>query len=564
MGSKDAHTVSAGRRKLMVMAGAGALLPLMPGLAGAQSASKLAVSTKGMVTSPHELATKAGLDVLASGGNAIEAAITIASCLSVTYPHFAGFGGDAFMIISDANGRVQTLSGIGQAPQKLPSFSGAIPLRGPMSMMSTAATVDTLGKAWEISRAQFGGSKSWASLLTPAARMARDGFPVSESQRFWQDFRKNDLASLPAIAAGFMPGGAMPQAGQLLRQPQLANSIEMLAERGHRDFYEGKLAARIAAGLKEAGSPLTARDLALTEARIETPLRVNYRGGTLLSHRPPTQGITTLEIMGVLDRFDLSKVKEGSADYYHLLVEAVKQAFIDRPQVADPDFVDVPVNRLLSAAHLDANARKIRLDRALPWPHVFKNGDTVYIGATDSAGNCVSMLATVFFDWGSGVLVGDTGILWHNRGASFSLDPAAPNRLQPGKRPFHTLNPGMYMKDGKPAILYGTQGADGQPQTLSAVLTRLIDYKLDPLTALAKPRFLLGKTFSDTRDSLKLEQDAGQAVFAELARRGHEVSPIAAQSPLAGHPGAIVIDRASGKISGAHDPRSDGRALGLA
>jgi gamma-glutamyltranspeptidase/glutathione hydrolase len=291
---------------------------------------------------------------------------------------------------------------------------------------------------------------------------------------------------------------------------------------------------------------------------------VAYRDGTLLAHHPPTQGITTLEIMGILDRFDLKSIPEGSADYYHVMVEAVKRAFIDRRQVADPAFVDVPSAKLLSAANLDAHAKKIQMARAAPWPYVFQNGDTVYIAATDSQGNSVSMLTTVYYQWGSGVMVGDTGMLWHNRGASFSLDPASPNRLQPSKRPFHTLNPGMYIKQGKPAILYGTQGADGQPQTLAAVLTRLIDYGMDPLTALARPRFLLGKTFSDSRDSLKLERDAGADVFTKLAQRGHEMSPIEAQSQLAGHPGAIVIDHASGRITGAHDPRSDGRAMGLA
>jgi gamma-glutamyltranspeptidase/glutathione hydrolase len=172
------------------------------------------------------------------------------------------------------------------------------------------------------------------------------------------------------------------------------------------------------------------------------------------------------------------------------------------------------------------------------------------------------VLQSIYFDWGSGVVVGDTGILWQNRGAGFSLDPKSPNVLKPGKRPFYTLNPGMALKNGKPHILYGTQGADGQPQTLTVVLTRLLDYGLDPLQALAKPRFLLGKTFSDTRDSLKLEQDAGEEVFAELARRGHEMSPIAANSPLGGQAGAIVIHD-DGRIQGAHDPRSDGRALGV-
>ena len=563
MRDTESRQFIASRRGILKTVGASGLLPFLPSWAGAQGSSKLALSTKGMVTSPHELATEAGLNVLAQGGNAIEAAIAITAALNVTYPHFSSFGGDAFMIISDVNGDVQTISGIGQAPQSLPSYSGSIPVRGPQSMLTSACNVDALGKAFELSQSKFGGKKSWSSLIAPAVAFARDGFPVTESERFWLEFRKTEMAALSGFSS-FMVDGAVPGTGTPFKQPKLAVTLEMLAERGHRDFYEGKLGAIVAKGLKDAGSPITAADLARTQAQIEAPLRVAYRGGTLLAHQPPTQGVTTLEIMGILDRFNLSGIREGSADYYHLLVEAVKYAFIDRRHVADPKFVDVPTERLLSAANLDAHARKIQMDKALPWPHVFKQGDTVYVGATDMAGNCVSMLSTVYFDWGSGVMAGDTGLLWHNRGASFSLDPTSPNRLQPGKRPFHTLNPGMYLKDGKPAILYGTQGADGQPQTLAAVLTRLIDYRLDPLTALAKPRFLLGRTFSDTRDSLKLEKDAGESVFAELARRGHEVSAIPAQSPLAGHPGAIVIDRASGRISGAHDPRSDGRALGLA
>ncbi|WP_293781168.1 gamma-glutamyltransferase, partial [uncultured Oxalicibacterium sp.] len=265
-----------------------------------------------------------------------------------------------------------------------------------------------------------------------------------------------------------------------------------------------------------------------------------------------------------LNRFDLKHYAEGSADYYHVLVEAVKQAFIDRNRyVADPEFVNVPSATLLSADHLKQRAAAIDMQKALAWPHVFKTGDTVYIGAADAYGNAVSMLQTVYFDWGSGVMAGDTGILWHNRGASFSLKQGHPNVLQPGKRPFHTLNPGMCLKNGKPHILYGTQGADGQPQTLTAILTRMIDYGMDPYTALSRPRFLLGKTFSDARDTLKLEQDAGENVFAELARRGHELSPLSAQSPLSGHPGAIVIDESGKRFMGAHDPRSDGRALGV-
>lgn len=539
-------------------------LSAAPGPASAVAApNALARSKSGIVTSPHDLATEAGLEILKQGGNAVEAAIAVGATLSVTYPHFCGLGGDCFMVLSDRDGKVRVLSGAGQAALKPPSYSGAIPVRGPGSMLTAAAAVDTWDQAFDLSRKLLKGKQSWASLFKRPVEYARKGFPVTPSQRFWQNFQADNLKNWPDIQRIFMPTGRIPEVGAKLVQPELANSLEMLATNGGRDFYEGKLAARIAAGLKKAGSPLTLEDLARCRARDETPLRVNYRGGELIGLRPPTQGITTLEIMGILERFDVAKHPEGSADYYHLLVEAVKYAFTDRNRyIADPDFVDVPVNRLLSKANLDTHAQAIDMNKALAWPQVFQTGDTVYVGATDRAGNCVSMLQTVYFDWGSATVAGDTGIIWHNRGASFSLDPKSPNVLAPGKRPFHTLNPGMYLTNGRPHLLYGTQGADGQPQTLAAVLTRLIDYKMDPLTALSRPRFLLGKTFSDSRDSLKLETDAGNDVFAALAARGHAVSPIPAQSPLAGHPGAIRID-GDGTMIGAHDPRSDGRARGL-
>jgi gamma-glutamyltranspeptidase len=520
-------------------------------------------SRHGMVTSPHALASTAGLEVLRAGGNAIEAAIAIGAALAVTCPHFNGLGGDAFWVIGDNNGMLRTLSGIGQAAQKPPAYDRDIPLRGPASTLTTAATVDTWHQAHIISQQCWGGSMTWPALFERAIQYAADGFPVTPSQHFWHTLRAADLHAQPGFARVFAPFGRIPEIGERFVQPALATSLRCIAEHGARDFYEGELAERIARGLAEAGSPLTLADLARTHARDEPPLRVPYRDGELISLRPPTQGVTTLQIMGTLNRFDLGAIKEGSADYYHLLVEAVKVAFADRDRyVSDPDFNDVPVERMLSGATLDAHARSIDPHRARAWPHVFRPGDTVFIGATDREGRSVSLLQTVYFDWGSGVIAGDTGILWHNRGASFSIDPRHHNALKPGKRPFHTLNPGMYLKDGKPCLLFGTQGADGQPQTLAAILTRLIDYGMDPLVALRRPRFLLGKTFSDTRDALKLEEDAGADVFAALASRGHEISAIPPQSPLAGHPGVIRIN-ADHSVSGAHDPRSDGHALGV-
>jgi gamma-glutamyltranspeptidase/glutathione hydrolase len=521
-------------------------------------------SNKGMVTSPHALATQCGVDVLASGGNAIEAAIATVVSLCVTYPHFCGLAGDAFLLISDAQGRVQTISGIGQAASDISGYSGSIPVRGPRSALTSAATVDALGQALSISQREWRGNKSWGELLAPAIVLARDGFAISESERFWLNFRLAEATALPDVYRNYLHEGQVPSADFVRKQPALAQTLEVLAERGPRDFYEGQLAQCIAAGLHAAGSPLTAHDLAQTRARIEPPLTLPYRGGELLAHQPPTQGITTLQIMGILERFDLSRITQGSANHYHLLVEAVKQAFLDRNRyVADPDFVKVPLERMLSAQHLDAGANAIRMNQASPWPHPYQHGDTVYVGAADAAGRSVSMLATVYFDWGSGVLIGDTGMIWHNRGASFSLDPVHPNVLAGGKRPFHTLNPGMYRKDGKVQLLYGTQGADGQPQTLAAVLTRLIDFGMDPMAALAEPRFLLGKTFSDNTDSLKLEEDVAPEAVDDLRQRGHAISLVAPQSPLMGHPGVIAINPVSSGMTGAHDPRSDGLALGL-
>ena len=528
------------------------------------SLKESARSAKGMVTSPHALATRCGVDVLARGGNAIEAAIATVAALCVTYPHFCGLGGDAFLLVSDSQGRVQTISGIGQAAADVRGYAGSIPVRGPRSALTTAATVDALGQALAISQSEWAGTQSWSELLTPAINLARHGFEVSESERFWLNFRLAEAAKLPDIYRTYLHQGQVPPTGFVRKHSALANTLETLAERGPRDFYEGQLARSMAAGLQEAGSPLTARDLAQTLARIEPPLSVPYRGGELLAHQPPTQGVTTLQIMGMLDRFDLAAIAQGSADHYHLLVDAVKQAFLERNRlVADPDFVEVPTAQLLSAAHLSQQANAINLKQALPWPHPYQHGDTVCVGAADAAGNSVSLLATVYFDWGSGVLVGDTGVLWHNRGAAFSMDPAHPNALAAGKRPFHTLNPGMYRKNGRVQLLYGTQGADGQPQTLAAILTRLIDYGMDPMAALAAPRFLLGKTFSDATDSLKLEEDIPADVVAELRHRGHDLSLIARRNPLMGHPGVIAVDPVSGHFAGAHDPRSDGFAQGI-
>jgi gamma-glutamyltranspeptidase/glutathione hydrolase len=517
-----------------------------------------------MVTSPHRLASEAGARVLREGGNALEACIAMGAAIAVVYPHFCGLGGDAVWIVADPDGGRSCFLGIGQAARALPDMSGltTIPLRGPGSALTSACAVDSWGHAQAYSARHWGGRLTLPQLLGDAIGLAQDGFPVTPSQAFWLDFRKAEAPSWPGFAEIFLPGGHAPAIADVFRQPQLGRTLETVAAEGPRAFYEGALASRIAEGLAAAGSPLTKADLAATRTRQEAPASLTYRGIELLAPPPPTQGVTTLAIMGILAHFNLSGFEPGSADHLHLCVEAVKQAFADRDGIADPDITSRTVDALLDPELLRGKAGMINPCQAQPWPHVFRNGDTVFFGATDAAGRSVSVLQSTYFDWGSGVVVGDTGILWQNRGAAFSLDPEHANRLAPAKRPFYTLNPGMGLRAGRPAMIYGTQGADGQPQTLAMLLTRLIDYGQDPKTALSGPRFLLGKTFSDSRDSLKLEADAGEDIFATLDDRGHLLSQLAAKSPIAGQAG-VILRHEDGTVEGSHDPRGDGVAIAV-
>jgi gamma-glutamyltranspeptidase/glutathione hydrolase len=520
---------------------------------------------RAMVTSPSTAASEAGAKVLRDDGTAIEAVVATASVLAVTYPHFCGIGGDAVWMVSDNSGKVQSFLGIGQAAEKggdTITPGTPIPLRGPGSTLTTACTVDSWQHALDHSAKNWGGTKSLSELITPAITLAENGFAISPSQCFWLDFRKEEIANWPGFMDVFTPQGRMPHAGETFHQPHLAQSLKRIAEFGARDFYEGGLADQIIKGLSAVGSPITKADLAKTRTGTVDAVCLDYGDVTLFAPPAPTQGLATLMTMGVLRELGQKDWAEGTADHYHLVVEAIKRAFLKRDQIADPAFTSTNFTPLLDHTGLAADAKDILPTKALDWPHPFRHGDTVFLAAKDANGNCASVLQSTYFDWGSGVVAGDTGIVWQNRGAAFSTDPAHPNAFAPGKLPFYTLNPGMALKGGKPHLLYGTQGADGQPQTLAMLLTRLLDFGLSPLEALTKPRFLLGKTFSDANDSLKLEVDAGDDVFDELAARGHVLRAIEQQSALAGQAGIIRIDE-DGFVDGAHDPRSDGKAIGV-
>jgi gamma-glutamyltranspeptidase len=297
-----------------------------------------------MITSPHAEASACGAAVLAAGGNAVDAVLTTVAALGVTYPHFCGVGGDAFFLIAEARGAVHAVSGIGQAALDCQGYPAhqAIPLRGGRSALTTAGAVDAMAQAYAIGQTlgaqNPGAHRSWADLWAPAIALARDGYALSDSERFWLEFRQPEHQALAGIYAQYADAGN-GSASPLQHRPQLAATLQELANQGPRAFYEGPLAERLAQGLAAAGSPLTTIDLAATRARREAPLRMAYRGGTLLAHPPPTQGLTTLGILGILNRFALTDWEEGSADYYHLLVEAVKRAFLDRNQMlCDPEF----------------------------------------------------------------------------------------------------------------------------------------------------------------------------------------------------------------------------------
>lgn len=515
-----------------------------------------------MVVSPHALATEAGRAVLARGGNAIEAAVAVAAVLAVVMPHFCGLGGDAVWLVCDREGRRRCFLGIGQAAAGVTVPKDAIPTRGPSSMLTSACAVDSWGHALAFSAANWAGRESFADLISPAMELADGGYIPSASQDFWLDFRAQEHPVWPGFAAIF---NHRSDAG-LLRQPQLAASLRSLANAGYRSFYEGSLSESIADGLAKVGSPLNTADLAATRTREVDPLALDYRGTLLLAPPPPTQGCSTLAIMGILSRFDLAETTPGTAARIHLLVEATKQAFLKRSSIGDPDFdtgKHDPAAAMLEAGTLDVAAGRIDPASAMAWSHKVNSADTVFFAVTDPQGRCASLLQSTYFDWGSGVIVPGTGILWQNRGAAFSTEPGHPNCLAPGKRPFYTLNPGIAIRDGKPYLLYGTQGADGQPQTLSVLLSSLLDDGMTPEQALAQPRFLLGRTFSDSRDSLKIEGSLRPEEAEALSALGHEVAMLPALSPIFGQAGVIRLSE-NGRVEGAHDPRGNGSAASVA
>ena len=525
----------------------------------------------GMVTCPHSLASQAGVDVLRAGGSAVDAAIATSAALAVLYPHMTGVGGDAFWLIHDAKtGQVRYLDGGGRAAASasIDWFKtrghDEIPFRGVLP-----ATLTTPGSvaSWGEAHAAY-GRLPMSRCLESAIGYARDGFPVTQRLAGWIEHVKADLAPHAESCAIFMPHGQVPVAGSKLFNPNLANTLEAIAQKGPAGFYEGAVGRELARFAAEQGGFFTEADLAAQTARWGEPLQGTYRDVTIFETPAPTQGFTVLQMLNLLEPFALHEKPYLSADPAHLMVQAKQIAYHDRDRfLADPLFANVPMERLIAKTHADERRPLMDPARALPWDKVPSygslTGDTVYIAVVDAQGNAVSLIHSLYGVFGSAVVAGQTGVMLQNRAAYFSLNPTHPNCLEPGKTPLHTLIASMGFRDGRLWSVVGCMGADGQPQIHLQTYINLIDFGRNIQEALEAPRWLSGRfALGEDRDTLHIEARFPRETIDELERRGHRLNRWGDWNELAGHAHGIVIDPQSGMRYGGSDPRSDGAAAG--
>ena len=536
-------------------------------------------SSSGMVTSPHALASEAGAAVLREGGTAVDAAVTTSAALSVLYPHMTGIGGDGFWLIAEPTGKVHGINASGPAARAATldyyrprAVDNEIPARGAISILTVPGAID----GWRLAHERF-GRLAWGELFEPAIMYARDGVPVSRSLKDWLVHDVPILTKHPATAAVYLPGGRVPDEGQRLVQADLARSLQQIASQGARaGYYEGAIADRICKDLQPQGSPLRTEDFAAFKAEWCEPITATYRGYDVYELPPNTQGFTALQILNLIEGYDVAAWGDGTADYYHHMAEAVKVAFADREEwLTDPKHVDIPVQRLIAKAY--ANERRRLIDReraqdisevpagiAYTHPHERRapDGDTCYFCTADKDGMVISLIQSIYHDFGSAVIGGDTGIILQNRGAFFALDEKHPNHLQPGKRTFHTLIPGLLMRGGKPYMAFGSMGGEGQPQSQAALVTRMVDFGYDAQQAIEAPRWLMGRTWGTRSRNMSLEGRISDEVVRELKRRGQPVQMVTDWNDNMGHANIIRVDHEQGFLEGAADPRGDGAALG--
>src|SRR5579885_629699 len=544
-----------------------------------------ALAPHGMVACAHYLATQAGVQMLTQGGNAIDAAIAANVVMTVVYPTTCSAGGDIFLLIWDAKTQqLYALNGSGRAPQGMtPEYFAAqgmsqIPERGPLSI-NVPGAVD----GWFEVLERF-GSLPAEQIFAPAIALAEEGMPVTAKLSKWLERTAPLLQQWENSAATYLPGNRPPRPGERLRQPNLARTYRLLAREGRDAFYRGPIGRAIADYIQQCGGVLSVEDLANHRSDWVSPLSTSYRGYEVYEFPPNSQGMVALEMLNILEGYDLNTLGYQSAEYLHLLLEAKKLAFADRDRyISDPALVDIPVERLLSKHYAGELRARIDPERAMPCfvGEQEKEGDTMYLCTADAQGNVVSLIQSLYMGIGSGLVGGDTGVALHNRGSYFSLDPRHVNYLQPGKRTMHTLMPGMVLRDGRPYMAIGTMGGDAQPQIHAQLLTAMLDFGLNPQQAIAAPRWHSGRAYLDERggplpgqrgidehldttiaEVVELEDRFPPHVAEQLAGLGHHIHILRPGEYAIGHAQAIVFDPASQIFALAADPRCDGLAMG--
>ena len=522
-------------------------------------------STHGMVASSQPLASQTGLEILKRGGNAVDAAIAMAAVLNVTEPNMTGVGGDAFMMVYSAKTKkLEALNASGRAPKALTAdrVTALGHKQMPLSGMETI-TVPGAFDGW-VTLLEKHGTMKLPDLLAPAVAFAENGFPVMEKTVADWIPEVEKLRRTPASASTYLVNGEAPKPGDIFVQKNLARTLRTLAKGGRDAYYRGEIGRAIVDYCQKNGGYLTMEDLAEHKSTWVEPISTTYRGHTLYEFPPNNQGLTALLLLNILEGVDLASMRNDPARYYHTLIEATKIAFADRNRyIADPAFAKVPVQELLSRDYAAKRRALINPDKAIDPPaygEVKMGSDTTYFTVVDKDRNAVSFINSLFNSFGSGVVAGETGIMLHNRGSGFVLQADHPNRLAPGKRPFHTLIPAMVFKDGRLLMTYGVMGGDIQAQGHAQVLINLIDRGLNLQQAIDAPRvrYVSGR-------GVMMEDTLPASVIAALVARGHErVLPPTGimHRALMGGGQAIMIDPRTNALLGASDIRKDGLAIG--
>jgi len=529
------------------------------------------IAPHAMAATSHPLATQIALDILKAGGNAIDAAIATNAALGLMEPTGNGIGGDLFAIVWDAEKKeLVGLNASGRAPalmtleyfkehgiEEIPPY-GALPV-------SVPGTVD----GWFELHERY-GSLPMQKILAPAIAYAREGFPVTEYIAKYFAVYEERLAQYPGFAETYMPGGHVPKKGEVFKNPRLANTLETIADGGRDAFYKGDIARRIDAYMTEQGGLLRYEDLAAHKSEWITPVSTNYRGWDVFELPPNGQGIAALQILNILEGFDIKSMGFGSAEYLHTLVEAKKLAFEDRAKYyADMDFVEVPVATLISKEYANERRKLMLPDKAsmsLPAGDAkLESGDTIYLTVADDAGNMVSLIQSNYRGMGSGMTPGDLGFILQDRAELFALEEGHANVLEPGKRPFHTIIPAFVMQDGKPLISFGLMGGAMQPQGHAQIIVNMLDFGMNLQEAGDAARVNhvgssepTGSVMTDG-GVLHLENEFSQATRDALEALGHTLGE--SDGSFGGYQ-AIMWDETEGVYYGASEARKDGQAAG--